>query len=72
MYEVEKNVPLPVFRTGQRARYPWLEMAIGDSFFVAGGKITRVAGAACYGKKKGFGTFRCKSVDGGVRVWRTA
>jgi hypothetical protein len=37
MFEVEKNIPVPAAKTGTqryRAKYPFADMGVGDSFFV--------------------------------------
>lgn len=34
-YEIESNVPMPASRRGRTPKYPFANMQIGDSFFVA-------------------------------------
>ena len=74
-YEIEEKVPMPKPRLGG-AKYPWGEMKVGDSFFVAVENEQpstvqgTVAGSArAYGKKHG-NKFTTRIIDGGVRVWR--
>lgn len=83
MIKIDKGVPMPTAATAGRVKqYPFAEMDVGDSFFVAtqGGDIrktqVRIAGnasaarranKACAGRK-----FATRQVEGGVRVWRTA
>jgi len=73
MYQVEKEVPIPKAR--QNSVYPFAEMNVGDSFFIANvDKLKAASIRACastFGKKKGM-KFSCRHVEGGVRVWRTA
>ncbi len=67
---IEKGVPLNTNRIHGNARYPWREMEVGDSFLVLERKITNfsaIANSAC--KRTGF-KFTCRTVEGGVRVWR--
>ena len=66
--ELEKGVPLPV----SRKKYPYKEMEVGDSFFVAEAGIQNVCNQNYrMGKKLGMSFIARKEGDG-VRVWRTA
>ena len=70
-YTIEKNVKIPSHVTG-RMKYPWSEMEIGDSFFIEGKHTRNITGAAQnYGSHHNI-KFTCRTVDGGVRVWRIA
>jgi len=75
---IDKGVPLTPSLVGSPAgkrhnRYPWTEMAVGDSFFVEEAKPTnRLFAAASYAQRVGDRQFTCRRVDGGVRVWRVA
>ena len=67
-YKIEKGIliPPPVRRT----KYPFGQMEVGDSVFIADDGGGRVIAAACeYGKRHNK-KFSCRTVDGGVRVWR--
>ena len=71
--KVEKNIPLPEKSSAGARKYPFHEMDVGDSFFVAGvmvkdaPKIRSAAnGYGQYNKKE----FMTLTVPGGVRVWR--
>lgn len=70
---VDKGVPLPRPRASQ-SKYPWDEMAVGDSFFVPHGDPTVIAGCASHQKRRGTGRFTTRSLVengvAGVRVWR--
>jgi len=66
MFKVEKGIPVPPVKN----KYPWLQMEVGDSFFVPGVTCkefrTQPSSAGRrYGRK-----YASRSVDGGVRVWR--
>ena len=63
--KIQKGVPIPPVRR----KYPFREMQVGDSFFVAGGKPS-VAGAISSATKTGRGRFRTAKEKGGLRVWR--
>lgn len=81
MYSLEAGVPIPETKTGHhRMRYPFKEMAVGDSFFVPFGdedkpssllrRLCSAAGSASF-RLDWHPTFIARTVDGGVRVWRT-
>lgn len=63
---IEKGVPLP--SRAPKSKYPFAEMAIGDSFLASDVKTVSTKAAAA---QTGF-KFKSKAVDGGCRVWRTA
>lgn len=75
-FVIEHGVPIPAKRkTGRSDSYPFRELGVGDSFFVAangdaaGIRRNRLTAAARnYLPKK----FITRIVDGGVRVWRIA
>ena len=73
-YVVETGIAIPpIKRPMSRDRiYPWRKMKIGQSFHVAGAKIERlVSRAGAYGKRHNM-KFTCRTMDGGVRVFRIA
>jgi hypothetical protein len=56
-----------------RSKYPFGEMAVGDSFFVASGEgAFVVSAAACSHGKRHNKRFATRAVEGGTRVWRIA
>jgi hypothetical protein len=65
--QIEKGVPMPA-----RNKYPFAEMAVGDSFFVAGRSATEICGNISNARKKLGFKFTTRTVEGGVRVWRAA
>ena len=71
--QIEKNIPVNRFlRRSRNHKYPFRELELGDSFFVAldeqGINVLRVL-AWRFAKETGW-KFVTKRVDGGVRVWR--
>ena len=66
MYEIEKGVPLPAHGN---ARYPFRDMAVGDSF-VSDRNISAAVSEA--GKRLGLKFICRKQPDGSFRVWRVA
>jgi hypothetical protein len=71
MYEVERGIEMPVIR--QSAKYPFKDLAVGDSFFVPEAELVNSkrmhSTAYNYGKRYGR-KFVARRVEGGVRVWR--
>ena len=67
---VEDNIPVPEDR--EIVGWPHKQLAVGQSFFVAGKSLSNVCNAnQRYQKKLGW-RFTARKVEGGVRVWRTA
>ncbi len=75
MYEIEKGVSLENAPRKTDLKYPFREMEIGDSIFVACDDsksrvaMSRLVSAAYRFKPKKFAT---RTVEGGIRCWRTA
>lgn len=74
-FVIEKGIPMPRPRAHGVSKYPFGELSVGDSFFVASGddiKCQRSVSASAqnYGKRhqKKFATRVIKGQ--GVRVWR--
>jgi len=70
MIKIDKDVPFPATK-GFRL-YPWAEMEIGDSFFLAERTYKSMHVHCSVSGKKHNKKFRCAEVEGGVRVWRIA
>jgi phenylacetate-coenzyme A ligase PaaK-like adenylate-forming protein len=70
-YVIEKNVPLAKTEL-HNTKYPFLRMEIGDSFFVANVARQKVGSAAYVAGRVHGRTFKTRTVEGGVRVWRVA
>ena len=72
VFKIEKNHVVPAFvdGLGRREKYPWSQMEVGDSFFVANGEVRKIAGAACHAGRRANKKFVVRVVEGGVRAWR--
>ena len=72
MIKIEKNVPMPT--TPHFNKYPWLDMAIGDSFVFPEHLKRSTPYNLAFGASKRYGLkFIVKQRDGGpVRCWRIA
>jgi hypothetical protein len=66
--EVTKDVPIPE----SKRRYPYVEMQVGDSFVVVGGRMQIVCNANYRAGKRLGRRFIARREEGGVRVWRTS
>ena len=70
-YPIETDVPIPP--TGSRkgfSKYPFASLAVGHSFFVAGG-IPKNMSVAAHRHGRALGRqFVVRKTDGGIRVWR--
>lgn len=72
-YAIEKGIPVPHPRSPRQVRYPFRQMAVGDSFLIPSKDAfacvqQSVRGAA---RSKGMKA-SVRKVAGGVRVWRVA
>lgn len=67
--KIEKGIPLPPKLHANALKYPYLQMESGDSFFVAGGKMSSFYSAIKKLKERGLGHFEARVVQGGCRVW---
>ena len=56
----------------KKNKYPWATMAIEDSFFVPDVIIVRFSAQAVNAGKRFGRKFSCRTMEGGVRVWRIA
>lgn len=69
MFQIEKDVPMPV----SRSRYPFPQMKVGDSFFVPETHVPArlMSAAISYAKRNTLAwKFAARRIDGGVRIWR--
>lgn len=71
-YKIEKDVPLPPAR-GNKNKYPFGEMSVGDSFALEGNEEEFYRGriaASNYGARH-HKKFSCRLMEeGGLRIWR--
>ena len=68
--KIDSGVPLP--EKANATKYPFREMAVGDSFFVPGKKSGDFSGQVAQAKKATGFNFTTRTLDGGVRVWRVS
>jgi peptidoglycan/xylan/chitin deacetylase (PgdA/CDA1 family) len=71
-FKIEKNVPITGGHNGT-VKWPFVYMEVGDSVFFPGSKMQgrETQAAHALGKKHGR-KFVCRTVDGGIRIWRAA
>jgi hypothetical protein len=74
---VDKGIPIPV--SGQKSRYPWRQMEVGDSFEITAGTgkmapLARATASVMYvNRVRKPQKFWAGMADGGkVRIWRVA
>lgn len=79
MLPIESGIPVPLVKNGGRKKYPFKDLAVGESFFVVETdrfrrrqRIKQLATTAGSLKKKIGLTFTTRSEEDGIRVWRTA
>jgi hypothetical protein len=68
--KIDKDVPAPVVT--EAVVYPFEAMAVGDSFFVEAGVLTRLCNAHGRAGRKLGRRFTARRVEGGVRIWRVS
>ena len=69
---MEQGVPIPEGRSGRPRMYPWPEMKVGDSVFIAGNPSKPRASLNLWKAKTPTSRFVTRTEPGGVRIWRTA
>ena len=76
MFEVERGIPIPPVasgrKIGQKNKYPWADMEVGDCFFVPNPPYGRnpVYSAASDRNRITRTKFWLRTESAGVRVWR--
>lgn len=69
---IEKGVPIPTKTNEGRPRiYPFDELKVGESFFVNGKTAGFISGSRDQAQRRTGFVFAARTVEGGVRVWRT-
>jgi hypothetical protein len=68
--KLEQRMPIPMRKAGDRSKYPWVIMKIGESFFVADKPIEGMSARAVHAAKRFGRKYTCRSENGGVRIWR--
>jgi hypothetical protein len=72
--KIERGIPMPKRRAAPR-KYPFDKMKAGDSFFIetAADRSRAVVQASVAATARARGVqITTRTVDGGIRVWRTA
>lgn len=75
-FKIEKNLPIPNAVSGSK-KYPFARMGLNESIFLEGAEITGKEYSAArriahYRQGKGQQCkFAARTVDGGIRIWRT-
>lgn len=66
---IEKGIPAP--ESSGSKKYPFVDLAVGDSVFIDGAKFKgkEYCAAKAAARYKGF-KIRAKSENGGIRIWR--
>ena len=75
MIKVESGIPVPARTSRQGGRpsiYPFAGLDVGDSFFIPGKTVKTMSQTASKAAKRLGIEVITRTVDGGVRVWRTA
>jgi len=69
---IDKGIPIPVVNHGAARKYPWCEMEVGDSFFIADCDLGARNGHAANKASKRYApkVFTSRKVPGGRRTWR--
>jgi hypothetical protein len=67
---IDKNIALPPEKKSNN--YPYKNMKVGDSFFVANGVISVICNSNYRMSKQLNHKFTARKEGEGVRVWRTA
>jgi hypothetical protein len=69
-FTIEKGIEPPV---NKQSKYPFAQMEPGDSFFIPGMNTSaEISSAVSYRKNRYGESYRCRAVEGGLRVWRVA
>jgi hypothetical protein len=69
--KIDKNIPAPAVPNTLSPRYPFIQMDVGDSFFVAAADLSRVKSAAYYfTQRRPEYRFTVQKYNGAYRCWR--
>lgn len=66
---IEQHIEAPIPKFGRPFKYPWDQMNVGDSFFVAGVTSTYMSVACRHRRLKGE-RYTTRTENGGCRIWR--
>ena len=68
MTQIDKGIPLPPERNN--LKYPWHDVAVGDSFLYRGNIRAAQSATAYWCAEAAPKVFRARILDDKVRVWR--
>lgn len=71
--KIEKGIPIPEGRLGATVKYPYKDMEVGDSFYIADyrkGRSSEAAMRQFIKLNKLNWKIRTKREDTGLRIWR--
>lgn len=66
---VDKEIPIPR-KQRKHAKWPWHELEVGDSFLMPEKSINAATAHANTASKSTGHKYTCRTVEGGVRIWR--
>jgi hypothetical protein len=71
-FKIEKNIPVPIKAKNIEAKYPFMEMEVGDSFFVPNMRKESLSTTICKWRKRRKIKFQFLTAKerNGVRVWK--
>lgn len=71
-FKIEDGYAIPAERQPRvrRAKYPWNELEVGQSFFVGGARLRSMSSTASHAGRRTGRKFIVRNAEGGVRVWR--
>lgn len=71
-FKIEDGYAIPAERQPRvrRAKYPWNELEVGQSFFVEGARLRSMSSTASHAGRRTGRKFIVRNADSGVRVWR--
>lgn len=72
MFAIEDNIPPPVPTKGRPQLYPYDRLEVGQSFFVPNGDYRTISTCARRWGRSNNRSFVARTINGGVRLWRTA
>jgi hypothetical protein len=73
LFKIDKKVPMPKPRSGRGGKYPFAQMAVGDSFALNGINPQVLAQSARYYSRHSNRRFSVRKLtDGSYRCWRVA
>jgi hypothetical protein len=69
--KIDKDIPIPDYKRGA-AKYPFGDMAIGDSFFILADTrgLNSLRSRASTAGRRGKKMFSVRKAENGARVWR--